>query len=321
MNALAVSLASAAGPSVASAILSVGTWEWLFAVNVPIGIANLVLATYALPFSPLGERKFDWASTALNAIAFGLLFIGVDALTHGGAHGWLALGELFVALLAGLVLIRREIGAALPLIPLDLLKIPIFARSAATSVCSFAAYMLAFLALPFYFESALHLGQVETGLLMTPWPVAVGLSVPLAGRLSDRLPAAILGAVGMVALAIGLLLLATMPVDASGTRIVCLMALCGFGFGFFQAPNNRTMLSSAPRSRAGAAGGMLATARLFGMTTGAALAAAVFSLLPKNAETMNLSIGVAMAIVAAGLSLSHLPRSGTSAPATFTHAS
>ena len=306
LNALMVSLAAAAGPSVASAILAVGSWEWLFAVNVPIGLFNLVLAAYALPYSPLGDHRLDWISTGLNAITFGLLFIGVDGLTHGTRLDWTAVGEVGAAIVAGVALARREFGASVPLIPLDLLKIPIFGLSAATSICSFAAYMLAFLALPFYFESALHLGQVETGLLMTPWPVAVGLSVPIAGRLSDRLPAAILGAGGLVALAIGLALLATMPLDATRFAIVWRMGLCGFGFGFFQAPNNRTMLASAPRSRAGAAGGMLATARLLGMTAGAAVAAAVFSLAARNAETIDLGIGVAFALVAVALSLGRL---------------
>ena len=310
LNALMVSLAAAAGPSVASAILAVGSWEWLFAVNVPIGVVNLAIAYRALPHSPLGDRTFDWISTALNVIALGLLFVGVDALTHGPRLDRVAIGEVVVACAAGVALARREFGASLPLIPLDLLRIPIFGLSAATSICSFAAYMLAFLALPFYFESALHLGQVETGLLMTPWPVAVGLSVPIAGRLSDRVPAAILGGAGLVALALGLGLLATMPLDASRVSIVWRMALCGFGFGFFQAPNNRTMLASAPRSRAGAAGGMLATARLLGMTAGAAVAAAVFSLAARDAETIDLGIGVVFALVAVALSLARLTKPG-----------
>ena len=97
--------------------------------------------------------------------------------------------------------------------------------------------------MPFYFELELGRSQVETGLLMTPWPVAVGVAAPIAGRLSDRVPAAILGCVGLAALAIGLVLLARLPLDASFVDIAWPMALCGAGFGFFQAPNNRTLLS------------------------------------------------------------------------------
>ena len=148
---------------------------------------------------------------------------------------------------------------------------------------------------------------MQTGLLMTPWPVAVGLVAPLAGRLSDRIPAAILGTAGLTVLAIGAVLLATLPPHASALDIVWRMALCGLGFGFFQSPNNRTLLSSAPRARAGAAGGMLATARLTGQTTGATMAALVFRVAPHGAETIDLLTAGALAAVAATASVMRLP--------------
>ncbi len=289
LNALVVSVAAALGPTLASAILAVGTWEWLFAVNVPIGICNALLAARALPHSDGIDDRFDWTSAGLNALAFGLFFIGADVFTHGGSAGWIAAVAVAAALAAGFVLIRREARAASPQIPLDLLKIPVFTLSVVASVCAFAAYMLAFLALPFYFETVLHRNQVQTGLLMTSWPAALGLVAPLAGRLSDRVPAAILGGIGMAILATGLALLATLPPHASTSDIVWRIAVCGLGFGFFQAPNNRTMLSAAPRARAGAAGGMLATARLTGLTAGA---------------TLNLLAGAVLAVVAALVSWS-----------------
>lgn len=305
LNALVVSIAAAVGPTLASAILAVGPWEWLFAINVPIGVLNLALATRVLPHSDLSSRATDWLSGLLNALMFGLFFIGVDTFTHGGGPA-LAVGELGAAILAGWLLIRREAAEARPLIPVDLLRIPVFAWSTATSICSFAAYMMAFLALPFWFESVLHRDQVQTGLLMTPWPVAVGLVAPIAGRLADRVPAAILGGAGLVALAAGLALLAVLPPDATTLAIVWRVALCGFGFGFFQAPNNRTMLATAPRDRAGAAGGMLATARLTGMTGGATIAALVFRVAPHDAERVILSIAVALAVLGICASLLRL---------------
>ena len=310
LNALVVSVAGAIGPTVASGILAIGPWQWLFAVNVPIGIANMALATRVLPWSTLSGRSLDWTSAALSALAFGAFFIGVDTLTHGQHQGALGAAELVIGVLAGVALFRRERHEARPLIPIDLLRIPVFGLSAATSICSFAAYTLAFLALPFWFQSELHRDQVQTGLLMTPWPVGVGLVAPLAGRLADRIPAAILGSAGLLVLAIGLGLMAQLPADASTLAILWRMALCGLGFGFFQAPNNRTMLGSAPRERAGAAGGMLATSRLTGMTTGASIAALVFRVAPRDAEHLCLLIAVGIAVAGCATSLSRLRARG-----------
>ena len=171
--------------------------------------------------------------------------------------------------------------------------------AAAITKASKSNLALAFVALPFYFESALHRTQVQTGLLMTPWPVALGLMAPIAGRLADRVPAGILGGIGLIMLSAGLALLAGLTPTATVFDIGWRMALCGLGFGLFQSPNNRTLLSSAPHSRSGAAGGMQATARLVGMTAGAALAALVFRLAPCRSESVSLYIGAALAILAA----------------------
>jgi DHA2 family multidrug resistance protein-like MFS transporter len=185
-----------------------------------------------------------------------------------------------------------------PIVPFDLLKNPVFSLSVATSIASFASQMLAFVSLPFFFESALHRSQVETGLLMTPWPLAVGIGAPIAGRLADRVSAAVLGAAGLAVLCAGLALLAGLPKSPTAAEIAWRMALCGLGFGFFQAPNNRSMLSAAPLARSGAAGGMPATARLTGQTIGAILAAISFRI-AGHSETVALGMAAALAAIAA----------------------
>jgi DHA2 family multidrug resistance protein-like MFS transporter len=310
LNALVVSGAAVMGPTIAAAVLSVASWEWLFAINVPIGMLNLGLAARALPYSERAAYRFDWTSAALNAVMFGLFFLGVDALTQGHGNRLAAWCEVVVVVGAGLVLFRRGARTAAPLIPVDLLKIPVFGLSVVASVCAFTAQMLSFVALPFYFEYSLHFGQAQTGLLMTPWPVGLGIMAPVAGRLSDRMPAAVLGGIGMAVLALGLALLAMLPAHADAAAIVWRMAVCGVGFGFFQSPNNRTMLTSAPRLRAGAAGGMLATARLTGMTIGATLAALVFHLAPGGAEPVELFVATGCAVAAGGASLLRLGGAG-----------
>src|SRR5580698_6396431 len=148
--------------------------------------------------------------------------------------------------------------------------------------------MLAFVALPFRFENTLHYDQVATGLLLTPWPAAVGVMAPFAGWLADRMSTAVLCAIGLAIFCAGLAALATLPGAPGPVDIGWRMALCGVGFGLFQAPNNRMMLTSAPRARAGAAGGMLATARLTGQTIGAVITAIFLQLFTSKGEVVGL---------------------------------
>jgi MFS transporter, DHA2 family, multidrug resistance protein len=313
INAMVISVSAAVGPSVASAILALGPWPWLFAVNIPIGLAALALASRALPENPLSGRPFDWLSALLNAGTFGLIILGVDVISRTRSKVVGAL-ELVAGLLFGFILVRREWPMRRPLVPFDLLRDRIFALSVATSVASFAAQLLAFVSLPFRFENTLHYNQVQTGLLMTPWPVAVGVLAPISGWLSDRLSTAVLCAVGLVILAGGLFALAALPAHPAVLDIGWRMALCGAGFGIFQAPNNRMMLSSSPRERAGAAGGMLGTARLTGQTSGAVLTAIFLQLFAARGEIIALEVAAALAIVAAVISLLRAGKRATANP-------
>jgi DHA2 family multidrug resistance protein-like MFS transporter len=105
-----------------------------------------------------------------------------------------------------------------------------------------------------------------------------------------------LGGVGLVILAAGLFALAMLGRDASDLDVAWRMVVCGLGFGFFQAPNNRTMIAAAPRSRAGAAGGMLATARLTGQTAGATMVAIFLAAWPDRGEHIALIVGACLAL-------------------------
>ncbi len=304
VNTIVVAVSAALGPTVAAAILAVASWPWLFAINVPIGAVALVAAR-SLPRTSRAARRFDIASALLNALFFGLLIITLDGAGHGEGALGVAL-EAAAALLAGVALVLRQLPQTSPLLPVDLLRIPIFALSIATSVCSFMAQMLAYVALPFYLQDALGRSQVATGLLMTPWPLATAIAAPIAGRLADRYPAGALGGIGLAAFAAGLLLLALLPAHPGNADIAWRMAICGFGFGLFQAPNNRAILSAAPRERSGGASGMLGTARLLGQTTGAALMALMFTAFGDRATSAALLASAGIALVAAGVSCARL---------------
>ncbi|CAE6939496.1 Riboflavin transporter RibZ [Paraburkholderia nemoris] len=302
INAMVVAISSAVGPTVASGVLAIATWPWLFAINVPIGIAAIVGGFKALPMNPGHESPYDYLSAVMNAFVFGLLIFAIDGLGHGEHIRWVV-AEALVAVVIGYFFVRRQLTQSAPLLPIDLLRIPVFALSIGTSVCSFCAQMLAFVSLPFLLQDTLGLSQVETGLLMTPWPAVIIIAAPIAGVLSDKISSGWLGGVGLVTMTVGLLLLATLGAHPEPMQIAWRMALCGAGFGIFQSPNNRTMLSAAPRERSGGASGMLGTARLTGQTLGAALVALIFGIAPQNGPTVTLYVAACFSAVAAVVSM------------------
>lgn len=295
-NALVVATAFTLGPTIASGILALGPWPWLFAVNIPFGLVAILIGLKTLPQTPRATHAFDFPGALLAAICLGLFILGIGSAAHH-AHLGLVLTELAVAVLLGWVLIRRQAGHPAPVLPIDLFRRPLFALSAATAICSFAVQGLAFVSLPFYFEDILGRSQVETGLFMTPWPLVVAVMAPIAGRLSDRYPAGILGGLGLALLGLGMALLAMLPANPTIADIVWRMAICGCGFGFFQVPNMKALMSSAPVDRSGSASGIVATARLTGQTSGAALAALCFSLAGREGATLALVLGSAFAAV------------------------
>lgn len=303
INSFVVAVSSAAGPTIAAAILSVASWQWIFLINVPLGILALLLAIKYLPLNATrsAKPKFDLPSAVMNALTFGLLIIALSSFAQGQSTV-LVLVELAALLLIGSLFIRRQLKLPVPLLPVDLLRIPLFSLSIGTSVCSFCAQMLALVSLPFFLQTVLGRSEVETGLLLTPWPLATMVMAPLAGYLIERVHAGLLGGLGMVMMAGGLFALALLPSAPADTDIIWRMALCGAGFGLFQSPNNHTIITAAPRQRSGGASGMLGTARLLGQSAGAALVALMFNLFETHGTHISLLLAGTLATIAAVIS-------------------
>jgi DHA2 family multidrug resistance protein-like MFS transporter len=296
-NVLVVAASSAAGPSVAAGIMALGSWPWLFAVQVPLGALSWWLSLRYLPRSPPSGHKFDPISAVLNAIALGTFIPGLDGIGRGRSKA-VALAEMAIGVVVGTVFVRRQLTLRAPMLPIELFRRPVFALSVATATCVHVAAMITLLTLPFYFQYVNGMSPIEIGLLITPWPAVLVIVGPLAGRLADHYPAGLLGGLGLAVMTCGLLLVLFLPEHASRLDIAWRMAVCGTGFGFFQSPNNRLLISSAPPDRAGAGSGMVSTARLVGQTTGSALVAVVFGMTHNSADPVVLGTHVAIALAA-----------------------
>jgi DHA2 family multidrug resistance protein-like MFS transporter len=143
---------------------------------------------------------------------------------------------------------------------------------------------------------------------MTPWPVATALIAPIAGRLADRFPSGLLGSAGLLVMGTGLVLVALHLGDANATSFVWRLALCGLGFGFFQSPNNRLIIGSAPPERSGGAAGLQSSGRLIGQSCGTAFMAVAFGRAPDHATSIALWTAAGLTFI--GACASGLRRTG-----------
>jgi len=290
-NGLVVAMGVALGPTVASAVLSVAGWQWLFWVNLPLGGIAFAFAATSLPRTPRTAGGLDWASVALNAAAFGALIVGGDSLAH--RDGVLLGGSLLLFGAACLVvLVRRQLGRASPLLPVDLLRLAGFRVAFGVGFLGFVASNFFIISMPFNLEAVLGRSAVQ----------------PFVGRLADRVPAAVLSSLGLCVTGLGFLALRLMPAAPTNLDIVWRIALAGAGFGLFQPPNNRAMLVTAPASRVGSASGMISVARLLGQTVGAMLVALTFGFVERGATAVCLVLASAVAFAAAALSATRLRR-------------
>lgn len=302
-NAMIVAVAATAGPALAGVMLSHLTWQWLFAINIPLGVLTVAVGLISLPMSDRSAHAFDWTGAVLSALSLGLVITTIDSIGHK-LPWYLVLPQALACGLGFVLLVKREGTSRHPMLPVDLLRIPIFTLSIAASISAFTVQLVAFVALPFLFQVQMGFDPAMVGVLMMPWPLATAVVAPIAGKLSDSRSPAVIGATGMVLLSAGMVALALLPAHPQVWDIAWRMGLCGLGFGLFQTPNNRTMIGTAPKARSGAASGMLGTARLTGQSVGAALVALMLAWFGMHGAELALYVGAGAALLAMAFSIS-----------------
>jgi DHA2 family multidrug resistance protein-like MFS transporter len=293
VNSVVVSSASALAPTLGGLILAVAPWPWVFAAAAPFGIASLLLGR-ALPETKPRNGSFDVLGAVMCAATFGLVISGLESGVHGGSPV-VSAAIVAVGIGVAIVFVRRELREQDPILPVDLLGKPVLALSVVGALTAFLASMTLLLSLPFRLQHDFGLLPSEIGAMIAPWPLTVMFVAPLAGALSDRVPAGLLGGIGMGLSIVALIFLAFLPADPGWFDMAWRMALCGAGFGLFLSPNARLIVGSAPRERAAAVGGLISTNRMLGQTLGATLVATLLAL--------NLGGGPTPALIAAGLAL------------------
>ncbi|MBN8847263.1 MULTISPECIES: MFS transporter [unclassified Sphingomonas] len=275
INSVVVTSSAAAAPTIGGLVLAVAPWPWVFASAIPFAIVSLALGR-SIPDPKPRHTSFDVTGAVMCAAMFGLVIGGLESGVHGDSPVVSAAITL-AGFAVGYYFIRREQHESHPILPIDLLARPVIGLSAIGGFVAFTASMTLLISTPFRLQ-ALGFSAATIGAAIAPWPMTNMIVAPLAGYLSDRIPAGILGGIGMAVSIVALTLIAFMPAHPTYFDIAWRMALCGSGFGLYLPPNARLIIGSAPRERSAAAGSLVSTVRLSGQTTGATLVAALLAM-------------------------------------------
>lgn len=307
LHALLIASSSAVGPVLGGAIVDTLGWQWLFAINAIPGSIALWLAFRVLPREPASiSAPFDTAGALLSATFLGATIVAANSLSSGENLSAGSIGWGLLALASGMTFIWHIRRVRNPLLPPAIFQNGRFTLAALTSLASFVSQGITFIALPFLFQSVYGFTPVVSALLFTPWPIGIVLIAPHAGRWADTMSAPLISTLGLVIFVLGLALLATLPVSPSAWDICLRSLVCGIGFGCFQSPNNREMLSNVSREYSSYASGVLSIARTFGQCLGAAAVGVLLAVAHQAAVHLALWIAVATSAVAVMFSASRL---------------
>lgn len=280
LNALVFAVGTALGPTLGGLIVSYASWPWLFYINLPLGLAAIACCYHALGRDTHQERGFDLPGAITSAAGFGLLALAVDQIGRWDNRTVLLLAGAALALIA--LFAFGQTRARHPLLPLDIFKSRRYSFAVLTSLTMFISQGIALVALPFVLQDAYGYTALESALVFTPWPIAVTVCAPFAGRLANRFNATQVSSIGIFTFCLGLGSLVLLPADPGTGDFLWRVALCGMGYGFFLPPNNKEMFANAARNRTATASGVLSTARTTGQSLGAALVAVVIALVGKE---------------------------------------
>jgi EmrB/QacA subfamily drug resistance transporter len=287
-----IAASAAVGPLLGGFLTEDLGWSSIFYINVPVGIAGVVLALAKVAETRNPEaRKIDWFGTATFTTS---LFLGVLAIIRGNAEGW---GSAFIvglfaasaALLVAFVIAQVRLRNAM--FDVSLFRKPTFDGASIVAFGLSAAMFAMFLFIVLYIQTILGYSPLETGLRFLPFTVVSFFLAALSGRLTDRIPARVLLGVGMLMVGVGLLLMRGLTPQSDWTAMLAGFIIAGGGVGVINPALASTSIGVVPPQRSGMASGINNTFRQVGTATGIAVLGAVFEhviaskLTPKLAGT------------------------------------
>lgn len=262
-----VALGMMCGPVLGGFIVSALPWEFIFLINVPVGVISLLVGLKTLPHvRPGGDRRLDIAGSLLIVPGIMLTFFALTSLQSGATPALVAMLAAGVALLVLFAFVERR--AQDPLVVFEVFSQRAFLVNIACLFIAFVAIGVYELMTPFYLQDVRDFSPTLAGLVFCVIPLANAVSGPISGAVSDRIGCEVPTCVGMLLFAVGLALVGLFGVDTGLPCILACLALASLGTSIFQSPNNSLIMGSLPPEALGFGGSVSALARYLGMAIG-----------------------------------------------------
>ncbi len=271
-----VAMGSITGPSLGGILAGILGWQSIFFINLPIGIVAFTMGRLLLPKGFHKDETFDFTGSLLFAVSICSFLL---VLSHGGKWGWRSV-QVYTGISTGIIslilFVFIEGKVKHPMLDLTLFRNWPFLAGNLSGLLSFMAMFSNAILLPFFLTNIDGLSPSSVGLIITPFPLVMGITAPVSGYLSEKVKPVFLTTTGLCITTVGLTIMSRIDANTSVFHIALIQAFMGLGSGLFQSPNNNSVISSVPREKMGTAGGLNALMRNIGMVTGTAIAVSIF---------------------------------------------
>lgn len=267
---VALALAIVVGPPLGALLAQASSWRLIFLVVLPLGVVVWIGAS-RLPESHRREAPLDWTSGLLSVVGLGCVLL---AGTFGERWGWTSTRTIWFFVIGALFLaafVLAQVRSREPLLERPLIANRLVVSGLSSAVCAYAALFAATISVPFLFFHVEHRNLEQAGLIVGFVPIALAITAPIAGSVTDRVGSRWLCAPALAVVSLGLVLIVTGGSELDDARLILSLLLIGAGLGAFEAPNDVDVLGSLPDQRLSAGTAVLNATRNLGMTLGAAL--------------------------------------------------
>jgi len=264
-----VALGNLVGPPLGGFIVDASAWQYIFLINIPIGLFAFIMGLKILP----GDEESKKARLDIKGALLFLIFIVAlfAALLTGEQTGFSKPSVLIgfgLAIASFILFIKVELAGESPMLQLDIFKNQLFSLSILCGFLLFVAMNCSNIILPFYLQDVIKMSPSVSGLYLMTYPLILFVVAPISGQLSDKMGSELLTLIGLIIFSSAFFMMATLNQQLEPVKLIAIIAIMALGNGMFQSPNNSLVMSSVPKDRVGIAGSINALVRNLGLVVG-----------------------------------------------------